>query len=87
MIEGVILYACITIFSLILLVVSLLSYRKYRSIKLLLISMMLLVFFARGVLLSLGLFVPSIAAFTSSIYIWVFDLVILTVLYVTSLKK
>ena len=87
MIEGIILYACITIFSLVLSVVSLLSYRKYQTIKLLLISMMLLVFFVRGALLSLGLFVPLIAVFTSSIYIWVFDLIILAVLYITSLKK
>jgi hypothetical protein len=85
--EGVVLYASITIFSLVLLIVSTLSYWKYRKIKVLLISLMLLVFFTRGILLSLGLFYPQIEAFTSSVYIWVFDLLILAALYVTSLKK
>jgi hypothetical protein len=86
-VEGVILYSCITIISLVLFLVSFLSYRKYRKTKVLLISMMLLVFFARGVLLSLGLFYPQVEAFTSSVYIWAFDIVILVALYVTSLKK
>lgn len=87
MVEGVILFACITVFSLVLLIISLLSYWKYGKLRRLLISIMLFMFFLRSVLLSLGLFYEQIASFTSSIYIWVFDVIILAILYVTSLKK
>ena len=87
MVEGIILYACITIVSLVLLVISLLSYWKYRKLRHLLISVMLLLFFLQGILLSLGLFFEEIACFTSSIYIWVFTLIILVLLYITILKK
>jgi len=86
-IEGVILFASITIFSLVLLIISLLSYWKYGKLRRLFISIILFMFFTRSVLLSLGLFYPQVETFTSSIYIWVFDLAILAVLYVTSLKK
>ena len=44
-------------------------------------------FFTRSVLLSLGLFYPQVEPFISSVYIWVFDLAILAILYITSLKK
>jgi len=87
MIEGVILFASITIFSLVLFIISLLSYWKYGKLRRLFISIILFMFFTRSVLLSLGLFISQVEAFTSSIYIWVFDLAILAVLYVTSLKK
>jgi hypothetical protein len=86
-IEGVILFASITIFSLVLLIISLLSYWKYGKLRRLFISIILFMFFTRSVLLSLGLFYQQVEAFTSSIYIWVFDLAILAVLYVASLKK
>ena len=87
MIEGVILFASITIFSLVLFIISLLSYWKYGKLRRLFISIILFMFFTRSVLLSLGLFISQVEAFTSSIYIWVFDLAMLAVLYVTSLKK
>ena len=87
MVEGIILYACITILSLVLLMISLFSYWKYGKPRQLLISIMLLLFFLQGVLLSLGLFYEGVACFTSSVYIWTFTLVILVLLYVIILKK
>ena len=86
-VEGVFLFACITILSLILFVLSLLSYWKYKKIKLLLIGIVFLIFLVRGVMLSLSLFYDEILTVTSSIYIWVFDLIILSMLYITSIKK
>jgi hypothetical protein len=86
-IVSIFIIACITIFSLALLVISLLSYWKYKNIKLLFISMVFLVFFTRSVLLTLGLFYEQVAAVTSSVYIWMFDLLILVVLYIISLKR
>jgi len=86
-IDGVILFASITIFSLVLFVISLLSYWKYGKLRRLFISIIFFMFFTRSVLLSLGLFYPQVEPFISSVYIWVFDLAILAILYITSLKK
>jgi len=86
-IDGVILFASITIFSLVLFVISLLSYWKYGKLRRLFISIIFFMFFTRSVLLSFGLFYPQVETFTSSVYIWVFDLAILAILYITSLKK
>jgi hypothetical protein len=85
--DSVIIFACISIFSLVLFVVSILSYSKYRNIKLLLISMVFLVFLSRSLLLSLSLFFTQVSSFIASPYIWLFDLLILLGLYITSLKR
>lgn len=79
--------ASITIFSLALLVISLLSYWKYRNIKLVFISLIVLVFFIRGIFLSLGLFNDQVLALTSRSSFWLFDLLILVLLYITALKR
>lgn len=86
-VQAVILYALLVIISLVLLILSVLSYWKYEKRRTLFISMILFLFFLRSILLSLGLFYEQIAAFTSSIYIWVFDLIILAFFYIMSLKK
>jgi predicted ferric reductase len=79
--------ASITIFSLALLMISLLSYWKYRNIKLVFISLIVLVFFIRGLFLSLGLFNDQVLALTSRSSFWLFDLLILVLLYITALKR
>jgi hypothetical protein len=79
--------AGITIFSLNLLVISLLSFLKYRNLKLLLMTMVFLLFFIRGLILSADVIVGKSVDFASIIYLWVFDLLILVFLYVTSLKR
>jgi hypothetical protein len=84
--EGAVVFSVMTVLSLVLLVVSLLSFVKYRSSRMLLICVMLGLFFVQSLLLSLGLFVPAVGVFTGSVYIWVFEVVILCVLYVTAVK-
>jgi hypothetical protein len=85
--DSIVIFACISIFSLVLFLVSILSYYKYRKIKLLLISMVFLMFLSRSLLLSFSLFSAQVSAFIASPYIWLFDLLILLVLYITSLKR
>jgi hypothetical protein len=85
--EEIIIFSGITIISFILMIIALLSYRHYRSKKLMLLGFGFLFFFIRGVLLSLSLFNSQIQEFTTSNYIWVFDLIILLILYITSLKR
>ena len=86
-IEQILLGAGITIFSLNLLIVSLLSYRKFRTVKLLIVSGVFLLFFVRGIILSLSLFYTQMVQLDALIYIWFFDLIILILLYIMSLKR
>jgi len=86
-IETIILSAGITILSLNLLIVSLLSFRKYKNIKLGLVSMVFFLFFLRGAIFSLSLFYTQFEEMQMITYFWLFDLVILISFYVVSLKR
>ena len=86
-VQEIVFYAIITILSLVLVIISFLSYWKYQKPKLLLIGGVFLLFLVRGILLSIGLFIPIVQEFTSSEFIWVFDIAMLLVLYLTSLRK
>ncbi len=70
-----------------LLVLSLFAYRKNKNLKMLFISFVFLVFFIKVVLYNISLFVTEINIFDSMISIWIFDLVILVLLYVASMKR
>lgn len=89
-VEQIILSACVTIFSLGLLVVSLASYRRYRNGKLLVVSTVFFVFLVKGVLMSLSLFSSEFSMFNilvSGSYSGLLDLVILVLLFVATLKR
>jgi hypothetical protein len=79
--------AAITIVSLILLSVTIYSYRITGNSKLPLIIAVFLFFLIRGVFLSLGVFISVLTPFVTSYYLWIVDLVILTLLYVAALKR
>jgi len=84
---SIVIFAAITVFSFVLFLVSLLSYWKYGKGKLLLIAAVFFVFLLRALLLSASLFSEDVSSFISSTHIWLFDLVILALLYITSLKR
>jgi hypothetical protein len=86
-IEFIIVSAAITIVSLILLLVTVHSYRIYRNTKLWFVIMVFLFFLIRGLLLSCALLYQPLAPMLSSYYLWIIDLVILTLLYVAALKR
>jgi len=79
--ENIFIYSIITILSLILLAVTFLSYRRYKNVKLLFICFVFFFLFVRGILLSLSLFNEQIAGFISSAYVWLFDVIVLMLLY------
>ena len=86
--EIIFIYSMITILSLVLLLVTLFSYLKYKNSKLLFVSFVFLFLFIRGILLSIGLFYDYIGSFTNSGYIWLFDVIILVLLYAAySIKR
>ena len=86
-IESIVLSASITIIALGLLIVSLLSYRKSKNLKLLFVSSAFLVFLIKGIILSLSLFYEEIAVINSCAYMGLFDLIILILLFVATLKR
>jgi len=86
-IETIIISAFVTIFSIGLLAVSLASYKKYKNIKLLFVSLVFLVLLVKGILLSLSLFYDSIATLSSATYTGLFDLIILILLFLATLKR
>ena len=84
-IEGIILSASITIFSLGLLIISLVSYLKYKNRKLLFVSVAFFFFLVKGITMSTTIFFEE---FTMTMfYLGVFDLIILILLFVATLKR
>ena len=82
------LYAGITILSVILFVVTLLSFQKFKNKKLFFVSLIFFFLFIRGTLLSISLFNDQMKEVISSGYIWIFDLIVLVLLYVAySIKR
>ena len=86
-IVSIVLGACITIFSLGLLLVSLASYQKYRNLKLLFVSLVFLVLLSKGILLSLGIFFPDVQDVLSVASTGLFDVVVLVLLFIATLKR
>ena len=70
-----------------LLILSVLAYVKNKNIKMLLISFVFLIFFAKVVIYNLSLYITDIDIFKSNTNMWIFDLFILLILYVASMKR
>jgi hypothetical protein len=83
----IIISAVITIFSIGLLSVAVASYRKYTQMKLLVIAMVFFVFLLKGVLLTGQLFFKDLTVFVNQPYASVFDLIILLLLFIATLKR
>jgi len=70
--------------------VSLLSYKKFKNPKLLFISIVFIILLIKGVLFSINLFYPEILFIDTllfSIYSGLFDLTILILLFIATLKR
>jgi hypothetical protein len=79
--------AGITILSLGIVILSLMSYKDQRNTKLLFITIAFLVFLIKGVVMSLSLFFTELSSVTTSIYFAGFDVVILFIFFVSTLKR
>jgi len=83
----IIISAFITIFSVGLLAISLASYKKYKNKKLLFVSLVFFVLLIKGILLSLNLFTEEYSILNSLQYVGIFDLIILVLLFIATLKR
>lgn len=78
--------ASITMLALGLMILSLLGYRKNHNTKMLFITMVFFVFLIKGLLFTIDLFIEDFTIFESNLNIWFFDLAVLVLLYIVSLK-
>ena len=82
---GILLSAGITTFSLGLLIISLVSYFKYKNQKLLFVSIAFFIFLVKGIIVSTTVFFEEFTA--TMFFLEVLDLVILVLLFVATLKR
>ncbi|MCX6665602.1 MAG: hypothetical protein NT038_06020 [Euryarchaeota archaeon] len=83
----IVLSASITVVSLGMFMVSILSYKKFKNMKLLFVSLAFFVFFLKGFIESLSLFTKDLAVIDSSVSLKLFDLFVLILLFVATLKR
>ena len=75
-------------FSLILFVISAITYRRVQRTRLLLVSLAFAMFFVKGLMLTLGLFIDSINdLFQTSVLVTMLDFGIMVLLYFSVVKK
>jgi hypothetical protein len=83
----IIISASITLFSIGLLSLSLISSKIYKSYKLTLITLVFIVFVVKGILLSASLFLAGLEGISTTMYWHIFDMIVLSLLFFTTLKK
>jgi len=86
--EGIVLSAFITIFSLGLFLVSLASYLRVKKLKLLTISCVFILFFIKGIAYSIGLMYPDFSeVLPLTLASGLFDLSMLLLFFVATLRR
>ena len=83
----IILSGFITVFSLGLLAIAVRSYIKFKNVKLLFIGLIFLIFLIKGLILSINIFYPGYLLFDSIFYVEFFDIVILILIFISTLKR
>ena len=86
-IQSIFINACITVLSLGILILSIIGYKKTKNNKLIFVSTAFLIFFIKGLFLSIGLFNDQLAVINANSYFGLFDVLILTILFISTLKR
>ncbi len=73
--------------ALLILIMTLISYRQAKSHKLLIISAAFILFFTRGLLLFLGNFIDGLSNFSTNIFWLAFDSAILLLIYLAIIRR
>jgi len=84
---NIVIAACVTVFSLGLLFISLISYHRTKNIKLLFVSIVFFVFLIRGILLSVNVFNEQLESLITMPYVGMLDLIMLVLLFIATLKR
>ena len=89
-INGLFISASITMFSLGLLALTLIAFKKMKNTKLLFISLVFCVFLTKGILFSLSVFYQQLQVLDTilyTIYSGLFDVLILILLFIATFKR
>jgi hypothetical protein len=86
-VEQLIIIPFLIVFSLGLLVTSLLSYRRTKNNKLVFISIVFIIFLLKGILMAVDLIYPTIIGLQYSFSFVLFDLGVLFFLFIATLKR
>jgi len=86
-VETLALSALISVFSFGMFLLSMFSYRDFKSTKLIFVSIAFFIFFIKGLLQSISLFYDALSSLHPTLILGIFDLVILIFLYIATLKK
>ena len=85
--ETMIIYGFLMVFAIGLCIISLLSYLKTKNKKLLFVTAVFFLFIIKGILLSASLFITIPLELISIQILSVFDLIVLLLLFMATLKK
>ena len=85
--ESIVIYGFLSVFSIGMFIISLFSFRRSKNRKLFFITLVFLVFLIKSMLLSLSLFFNQFNDFISISILGVFDLVMIILLFIATLKK
>lgn len=84
---SIVLSAFTLVFSLGLFLISLLSYWRYHNGKLVLVSLVFLVFLVKGVLMSLSIFSEDFSGVFTAPFTGLFDVCVLVLLFLATLRR
>jgi hypothetical protein len=79
--------ALVTVFALTITIISALSYRKSHNRKVLIVTVCFALFFVKGIVLSLGIFMEDAEWGTLLLLSTIFDLVILVLLFMAIISR
>jgi hypothetical protein len=79
--------AWMTVFSATLFIISLISYVRTRSGRILLVGIAFLMFCLKGIALSIGLYRPDVLQVTTDLPSLLFDVLILLILYFAAVRE
>lgn len=84
---NIVISAGITVLALGLLIISVISYRKYKNTKLFFVGLVFFIFLIKGIILSINVFHGQSLGGLTSLYERILDLIILVLLFIATLKR
>ena len=86
MLEDVVVFSVMLVLSVVVFGVALLSWWRFRGVRLVLVVLLCGVLLVQSVVLSVGVFVPVVGVFSGGVWVWLFEVVVLGCLYVVAVK-
>ena len=85
--ESIIISPFLIVFSLGMLITSIMSYHRSKNIKLIFVSLVFLIFLIKGIIIALTIAYQEFTVLTSLSYFGTLDVIILILLFIATLKR